>query len=262
MVNSVLVSRNRPEKLSKHSLTIANRWAARYIRAMGKMRLPAEERRVGIVEAAKPLFARHGFAGTTTRRIAQAAGVSEALLFQHFPSKAALYREILLLGCEGEPGLERLGELEPSTRSLCELVGMLIGHVALGEQCDARVKEVDDRLALHSLLEDGEYVRLVAEWMVERIQPTYLACFAAAARAGDLRSAAGDGGNAFWLAYHVAAMCAFGQLSGRDAYPYRGGRDELAADLARFILRGIGLTDAAIAANFAVAVPERPAAAA
>ena len=225
---------------------------------MGKIRLPAEERRVGIVEAAKPLFARHGFAGTTTRQIAQAAGVSEALLFQHFPSKAALYREILLLGCEGEPGLERLGGLEPSTRSLCELVGMLIGHVALGEQCDARTKEVDDRLALHSLLEDGEYVRLVAEWMVERIQPTYMACFAAAARAGDLRQGAGGGANAFWFAYHVAAMRAFGRLSGRDAYPYRGGRDERAADLARFILRGIGLSDAAIEANFAVAVPERP----
>ena len=85
---------------------------------MGKLRLPAEARRVGIVEAAKPLFARHGFAGTTTRQIARAAGVSEALVFQHFPSKAALYREILRLGCEGDPGLERLGELEPSTASL------------------------------------------------------------------------------------------------------------------------------------------------
>jgi AcrR family transcriptional regulator len=229
---------------------------------MGKIRLPAEERRVGIVEAAKPLFARHGFAGTTTRQIARAAGVSEALLFQHFPSKAALYREILRLGCEGEPGLERLGALEPSTRSLCELIGMLIGHVALGEQCDAGEKDVDDRLALHSLLEDGEYVRLVAEWMVERIQPTYMACFDAAARVGDLRPGSGNGANAFWFAYHVAAMSAFGRLSGRGAYPYQGGRDELAADLARFILRGIGLTDAAIEANFAAAALQRPAASA
>ena len=225
---------------------------------MSRPRLHAVERRVVIVDAANPLFARHGFAGTTTRQIAQAAGVSEALLFQHFPSKAALYREILCQGCEGDPELERLRELEPSTTSLCEMVGLLIGHVALGELCDTGEKEVDDRLALHSLLEDGEYVRLVAEWMVERIQPTYMACFAAAARAGDLRQGAGGGANAFWFAYHVAAMSAFGRLSGRDAYPYRGGRDERAADLARFILRGIGLSDAAIEANFAVAVPERP----
>ena len=76
---------------------------------MSKPRLHAEERRVAIVEAAKPLFAQHGFAGTTTKQIARAAGVSEALVFQHFPSKAALYREILLQGCDGDPGLERLG---------------------------------------------------------------------------------------------------------------------------------------------------------
>lgn len=229
---------------------------------MGKIRLPAEERRVAIVEAAKPLFARHGFAGTTTRQIAQAAGVSEALLFQHFPSKAALYREIPLLGCDGEPGLDRLSALEPSTASLCEMVGLLIGHVALGELCDAGEKDVDNRLALHSLLEDGEYVRLVSDWIAERVQPTFLACYAAAGRAGDLCPSAGDPTNAFWFAYHVAAMTAFGRLSGRDAYPYRGGRDELTTDLARFILRGIGLTDAAIETNLAAAALQRPTASA
>ena len=230
------------------------------MRAMGRIRLPAEERRVGIVEAAKPLFARHGFAGTTTRQIAQMAGVSEALLFQHFPSKAALYREILHLGCEGDPGLEHLGALEPSTASLCEMVGLLIGHVALGELCDTGEKEVDDRLALHSLLEDGEYVRLMSDWMVERIQPTFLACFEAAAGTGDLRPTIGGAANAFWFAYHVAAMTAFGRLSGRDAYPYRGSRDELAAELARFILRGIGLTDVAIQTHLAAAMLWQPAA--
>lgn len=228
---------------------------------MSRPRLHAVERRVAIVDAAKPLFARHGFTGTTTRQIAQAAGVSEALLFQHFPSKAALYREILCQGCEGDPELERLRELEPSTTSLCEMVGLLIGHVALGELCDTGEKEVDDRLALHSLLEDGEYVRLVSEWIVERVQPTFLACFEAADRAGDLRPGS-DPTNAFWFAHHVAAMTAFGRLSGRDAYPYRGGRDELAADLARFILRGIGLTDAAIETNFAAAALQRAAASA
>ncbi|MGE3294236.1 MAG: TetR family transcriptional regulator, partial [Geminicoccaceae bacterium] len=87
-------------------------------------------------------------------------------------------------------------------------------------------------------------------------------CVEAAGRAGDLRPGPHDPNNAFWFAYHVAAMTAFGRLSGRDAYPYRGGRDELAADLARFILRGIGLTDAAIESNIAAAALQRPAASA
>ena len=101
---------------------------------------------------------------------------------------------------------------------------------------------------------------VVADWMVERIQPTFLACFEAAASTGDLRPTAGGAANAFWFAYHVAAMTAFGRLSGRDAYPYRGGRDELVAELACFILRGIGLTDAAIETHLAAAMLWQPAA--
>src|SRR5665213_2764314 len=73
---------------------------------MANSRLDSDDRRRAIVTAAVPLFARKGFAGTTTRELAAAAGVSEALLFRHFPSKQVLYREILALGCEGDPALE------------------------------------------------------------------------------------------------------------------------------------------------------------
>ncbi len=224
---------------------------------MSRPRLQAGERRITIVEAAKPLFAQHGFAGTTTRQIALAAGVSEALVFQHFPSKAALYREILDQGCEGDPGLERLGELEPSTASLVEMICLLIRHVAMGAEGDARDKEVEDRLALHSLLEDGEYVRLVSEWVVERVLPTFAASFAAARQAGDLHADSGDAGNAFWFAHHAAATTAFGRLCGRSVYPYRGTAQEVVAALARFILRGIGLRETAIAAHFDPAILRR-----
>jgi AcrR family transcriptional regulator len=225
---------------------------------MSKPRLHAGERRVAIVEAAKPLFAQHGFSGTTTKQIARSAGVSEALVFQHFPSKAALYREILRLGCEGDPGLERLRELEPSTASLVEMIGLLIRHVAMGVVSDIGEKDVEDRLALHSLLEDGEYVRLVSDWVVDRILPTFSASYAAAGHAGDLRADAGDAANAFWFAHHAAAMTAFGRLCGRPVYPYRGTPVEVMAELARFILRGIGLRDAAIEAHFDPASLQQP----
>ena len=45
-----------------------------------RLRLDSEARRRRIVDAALPLFARKGFAGTTTKEIAEAAEVSEALL--------------------------------------------------------------------------------------------------------------------------------------------------------------------------------------
>src|SRR5262244_2632649 len=82
---------------------------------MAAIRLDGDERRKAIVLAAVPLFARKGFAGTTTKELAEAAGISEALLFRHFPSKKHLYGEILRLGCEGDPALERLAALPGST---------------------------------------------------------------------------------------------------------------------------------------------------
>ena len=55
----------------------------------------AQERQASIIAAAAALFAQKGFNGTTTREIARTAGISEALLFRHFPTKRALYAAIL-----------------------------------------------------------------------------------------------------------------------------------------------------------------------
>jgi AcrR family transcriptional regulator len=60
-----------------------------------KKRMSAQGRREQILAQAMRLFARKGFRGTTTREIAQSAGISEALMFKHFPSKEALYRAII-----------------------------------------------------------------------------------------------------------------------------------------------------------------------
>lgn len=50
-----------------------------------------------LLDAARILFARQDYRSTTTREITQAAGVTEHLLFRHFGSKAALFREALVL---------------------------------------------------------------------------------------------------------------------------------------------------------------------
>jgi AcrR family transcriptional regulator len=60
-------------------------------------RRPRGEARRLLLDAAKQLFARQDYRRTTTREIAEAAGVSEYLLFRHFGSKAGLFREALVL---------------------------------------------------------------------------------------------------------------------------------------------------------------------
>ena len=58
-------------------------------------RLPAEDRRRQLLETALGLFSKKGFDGTTTKEIAAAAGVTEAIIFRHFPTKQELYSAVL-----------------------------------------------------------------------------------------------------------------------------------------------------------------------
>ncbi|BBY79190.1 TetR/AcrR family transcriptional regulator [Mycolicibacterium pulveris] len=60
-------------------------------------RRPRGEARRLLLDAARELFARRDYRTTTTREIAEAAGVTEYLLFRHFGSKAGLFREALVL---------------------------------------------------------------------------------------------------------------------------------------------------------------------
>ena len=60
-------------------------------------RRPRGEPRRLLLDAARDLFARQDYRSTTTREIAEAAGVIEPLLFRHFGSKAALFRETMVV---------------------------------------------------------------------------------------------------------------------------------------------------------------------
>jgi TetR/AcrR family transcriptional regulator len=66
------------------------------------VRLPAEQRRLNLIETAIDLFSRKGFSGTTTKQIAAAAGVTEAIVFRHFATKKDLYTAILEHRIKGE----------------------------------------------------------------------------------------------------------------------------------------------------------------
>ena len=65
-------------------------------------RMSGDERRSQILKVAISLFSQRGFSGTTTKEIARAAGVSEAMVFRHFATKHELFHAILdFKACEG-----------------------------------------------------------------------------------------------------------------------------------------------------------------
>jgi TetR/AcrR family transcriptional regulator, transcriptional repressor of aconitase len=216
-----------------------------------RLRLDSEARRRRIVDAALPLFARKGFAGTTTKEIAEAAEVSEALLFKHFPTKAALYVAIQDFGCRiKEKALERLRSLEPSTAALVQMAYMMVHHIVLGDADDRMLGDTRHRLIANSYLADGEYARLVFETIFAQVYPKFGDCLEAAEAAGDLAAMPVKYENRFWFSQHVAAMLALVSLSGRPAVPYRGSQEEIIGESVWFILRGLGLKDPAIAAHY------------
>lgn len=45
-------------------------------------------------------FIKYGFYGTSTRKIAEEAGISSGLMFHYFPNKVALYEALVEIGCE------------------------------------------------------------------------------------------------------------------------------------------------------------------
>src|ERR1700749_2992823 len=122
---------------------------------MSTLRMTSDLRRQLILGAAKRCFARNGFAGTTTKSVAAAAAISEAMLFKHFPSKAALYAEILAEECEADPELAHLLGLERATAARVELSQGMVRHFIHGsDSSDQEEEEQRMRLMTTSHLED------------------------------------------------------------------------------------------------------------
>lgn len=58
-------------------------------------RLPAVHRRRQLLDVALEVFADEGFYGASMDQVAEAAGVTKPVLYQHFKSKRGLYLEVL-----------------------------------------------------------------------------------------------------------------------------------------------------------------------
>jgi AcrR family transcriptional regulator len=215
---------------------------------MTNLRMTSDLRRQLILGAAKRCFARNGFAGTTTKSVAQAASISEALLFKHFPSKAALYAEILAEECEADPDLVHLLGQEPSTAALVELTQSMVRYFVEIVNGPDEQEAQRLRLMVTSHLEDGEFARLLYDKIGKLIGPMFAASLESAVAAGDASRIAGDPLNLFWFAHHTALMATLTRLPTTPCLAY-GRADDLERQLCEFLLRGIGLSEAAITAH-------------
>ncbi len=123
-------------------------------------RMSGDERRAAIMEAAVCLFAERGFRGTTTRALAEACGVTEPVLYEHFKSKRDLYTAIVeVKSREGwERGTTLLEPLKAARNDRAFFV--TLGQVILGKYTQ---NQAYARLLFFAALEDPELGRLFYE---------------------------------------------------------------------------------------------------
>ena len=211
-------------------------------------KLPSQERRAAIIKSVRQVFADKGFDGTTTRELADAAGVSEVLLFKHFPNKEALF-SAMQEGCCNEQDhgrYERLKALEPSASTLVLMVHFLVSRMVGG--CGSRDTEqiIRNRLMLRSLAEDGEFARLSVRWLASDWIPKIEECIKAAIAAGEAVNGAVRPSLRGWFAHHLSAMILHSLLPTKPVIDYGVGRDKLVEQTVWFCLRGMGLKEASI----------------
>ena len=178
--------------------------------------MTSDLRRQLILSAAKRCFARNGFAGTTTKSVAAAASISEGLLFKHFPTKSALYAEILAEECEADPALHRLLGLEPSTETLVVLIREMVRHFMQIADAPDQQEAQRLRLMITSHLDDGEFARLIYEKIGDLIGPVFTASLERAVAAGDASRVGREPLNLFWFAHHTVLMAALGAAALRS----------------------------------------------
>jgi AcrR family transcriptional regulator len=212
---------------------------------MVEIRLNAEERREAILEAALAVFSRKGFSGTTTKDIAREAGVSEALLYRHFPSKEDLHGALQDTLCEHKEGLMAFfASEEPSTELLVKMHYLLLQLIA-GPASDSG-SECVSRLLLQNMLEDGKFARQFHEDRFYKLFPGYKACLDAAIQAGDIRETGVNEMESLWFLHHIAVMINMNTMPETPTFEYRKNTHALLEDVLRYSLRGIGMTDEAI----------------
>ena len=172
-------------------------------------RVSGDERRRQIIEAAATLFSRKGFRGTTTREIAEAVGVSEAMLFKHFATKEELYAAIIEVKSHGRRVLDTAVDAAERDDDV-EVLRTLAREMIERTQVDPTLM----RLTFFSALEGHALSEIMFRSRVQKLDDFLSQYIAKRIKAGAFRPV--DTQQATWnffgmVAYHVQRRELFGQ---------------------------------------------------
>lgn len=215
-----------------------------------RKRLSGTGRRELIIDAAALVFAEKGMAGSTTKAIAQRAGVSEALLYRHFPSKEALYFAVLrnLVRVQNDE-VRRL--IEPGRESTGIVEGLRTYFRFIVSMAQHPENSIAHRVMMASVAGDGTFARRVYRRSLRMYRPTLLRMVEEATASGELQEPFLVPENTYFFIDHIGSMMAMSLLSERPVFEYRGSTADLIEQAVIFCARGMGICRASDLARFA-----------
>jgi AcrR family transcriptional regulator len=216
---------------------------------MVQRRMPASDRRREIIAVVRDLFAQKGFDGVTTRELAKAAGISQTLIYKHFPSKQSLFTAISE-DCLTRADLEdfrKIVALEPSTATLVLLVHFIVSKILIHSEAQNTL----DMLVVRSLLSDGEFVLnmhedIMAPWYAKVDQS-----LKAAVRAGEAQDVPSAGMTGAPFVHSLAMGLMLTQRPKRKAINMTSSREQLVEKGVWCALLGLGVKAGAIRRYYA-----------
>lgn len=209
---------------------------------MPATRLSSAGRRASIIAAARAVFARHGLEGARTQQIARAAGVSEALLFRHFPTKTHLYRAVLReVIIDQNRVMRSFGEAEASTEGLLEILRRTFSYAMAGMHA---INAEGLRMVVGSLAGDGGYARLVYRRALRMTLPNLGKVVEAAKADGGIAGETLSITNAGAFVEHISTIMMMARCHDKVAIPYD--EDRALHDAILFCARGLGVEEARI----------------
>ena len=187
-----------------------------------------------IIDAAKKVYAQHGFRGATTRLIAIEAGVNEVTLFRTFGSKAALFEAVMSAHVANAPIPALPDNPENPEHEMTEWVDAVLSHMRENRALIRKsFGEIEDRPeAAISMCEGPNCAGMILTDYLMRLQSMGIA-----ARAGDIPTA---------VAMLMSSM--FGDAISRDVMPnaFPQPQEDAAASYVRIFLRALGVKAAGI----------------
>lgn len=205
---------------------------------MGRSRRSSVELRALLLKAAEEVFEREGYVAATTKDLAREAGVAESVLFRHFPSKAALFREAVL-----EPLLRVLSAFsEASARYLSQpLDDVSLMRLVVSELLDQLSAH---RATLRSVTAAEDDLDPLPREEFHRAMSGVLAQLGQVARAEGRRRGRGDTGLGIELTTRIMVGMMISVVVHEDwllpAGPDRPDRRQLAEHLTALMLQGVG----------------------